>query len=200
MKLNKDDLTKMVDDMSLLDDIKLSQIPDINLYMEQVTTFFNDKLGHLKRSEGDKILTKTMINNYAKSGILMPPKNKKYGKKHLILLILIYNLKQILSISDIHSIITPILNNLNVEEDDIIPLEDIYSTIIDFKQKEFENYCDIFDDKFKIIHEKTKNITGQNKDLAELFLTVLVLVAQADAQKRLAEKIIDTYFKNMENI
>lgn len=198
MRLDKEDLAMLINNMSLLDDIKLSEIPNIDLYMEQVTTFFDDKLGHLKRSKDDKILTKTMINNYTKSGILMPPKNKKYSKRHMILLILIYYLKQILSINDIHDIITPILNNLNTEEDDIIALEDIYTMIIEIKQREFESYCDVFDDKFKMIREETKNLTGQNKELAELFLTVLILVAQADAQKRLAEKLIDNYFKSIE--
>ena len=199
MKLNKEDLAKLINDMSLLDDIKLSEIPDIELYMDQVTKFIDDKLGHLKRDEDDRILTKTMINNYTKSGILMPSKNKRYGKKHMILLILIYSLKHILSINDIHSIIGPILNNINSEEDDIIPIEDIYSTILEIKNKEFEGYCDVFDDKFKIIREKTQSLEGDNKNLAELFLTVLILVAQADAQKRLAEKIIDTYFKKSDH-
>lgn len=195
MKLSKEDLAKLINDMSLLDDIKPSQIPDINLYMDQLTKFFDDKLGHLKRDDDDKILTKTMINNYTKAGILMPPVNKKYSKSHMILLILIYYLKQILSINDIHAIMAPILNNINTEEDDIISMEDIYSIILEIKHREFEDYCDVFDDKFTVIREKTKNLEGENKDLAELFLTVLILVAQADAQKRLAEKIIDKYFK-----
>lgn len=195
MKLDKEKLAKLIDDMSLLDDIRLSDIPDIDLYMDQLTTFFDDKLDHFKRSEEDKILTKTMINNYTKSGVLMPSKNKKYSKRHMILLILIYYLKQILSIDDIHTIINPILNNLNTAEDDLIPLEEIYSTILEIKQSEYENYYKMFDERFRLIQDKTMNLSGANKDLAELFLTVLALVAQADAHKRLAEKIIDNYFK-----
>ncbi|EYE88041.1 hypothetical protein Q428_09900 [Fervidicella metallireducens AeB] len=197
MNLSKDDFKKVIDDLCLLDDIKLSDIPDIDLYMDQLTKFFDDKLGHLKRDENDKILTKTMINNYTKSGILMPPINKKYSKRHLILLILIYNLKQILSISDIHALLKPILNNISTAEDDIIPIEEIYSAIIDIKHKELENYCDVFNDKFKMILDKTKDLDTDKKNLAELFLTVITLVAQADAQKRLAEKIIDEYFKSI---
>ncbi|KPU45758.1 hypothetical protein OXPF_09920 [Oxobacter pfennigii] len=196
MKLEKSDLMKIINDMSLLDDIEISKIPDIDLYMEQLTSFFDDKLGHLKRGSEDKILTKTMINNYTKLGILMPSKNKKYSKRHMILLILIYYLKQILSINDIHTIMAPILNNISTEEDDLIPLEDIYSTILEIKKKEFEKYYDVFDDKYKLIKEKTKTLSSENKDLAELFLVILILVAQADAQKRLAEKLIDKYFNS----
>lgn len=198
MKLNKENMDKLIDDMSLLDDIELSQIPDIDLYMDQLTTFFDDKLGHLKRGDNDKILTKTMINNYTKSGLLMPPQNKKYSKRHMILLILIYYMKQILSITDIQAIMKPILNNVSSADDDILPIEDIYSTILEIKHKELESYSDMFDDKFNMIHEKTKSIEGSNKDIAELFLSVLILIAQADAQKRLAERIIDIYFKKID--
>lgn len=195
---DKNELIALINELSLLDDIKLSDIPDINLYMEQVTTLIDDKLGHLKRGEEDKILTKTMINNYTKSGILMPPKNKKYNKQHIILLVLIYNLKQILSINDIHTLLAPILNDIESTDDDIISINDIYSTFLEIKHKEFEDYSDIFTDKFNLIDEKISSVDSDNKSKAELFLLVIMLVAQADAQKRLAEKIIDKYFKKAE--
>lgn len=194
MLLDKSELINLINELSLLDDIKLSDIPDMNLYMEQVTTLIDDKLGHLKRSEEDKILTKTMINNYTKSGILMPPKNKKYNKQHIILLVLIYNLKQILSINDIHTLLAPILNDMETLDDDLISLSDIYSTFLEIKHNEFGDYSDIFSDKFNLIDEKISKIDSENKSKAELFLLVIMLVAQADAQKRLAEKIIDRYF------
>lgn len=195
MKLDRESITKLIDDLSLLDDIKLSDIPDIDLYMEQVTTFIDDKLGHLKRNDEDKVLTKTMINNYTKAGILMPPKNKKYNKQHIVLLIIIYYLKQILSIDDIHALLSPILKNMETTEDDVISISDIYSTFLKIKQNEFNNYCDVFSDKFELIEKMTSNIDIQSKETAELFLIVIMLIAQADAQKRLAEKIIDQYFK-----
>ncbi|MDF2673690.1 MAG: hypothetical protein K0R09_1955 [Clostridiales bacterium] len=198
MMLDKNELINLINELSLLDDIKLSDIPDMNLYMEQVTTLIDDKLGHLKRVEEDKILTKTMINNYTKSGILMPPKNKKYNKQHIILLVLIYNLKQILSINDIHTLLCPILNDMETLDDDLISLSDIYSTFLEIKHNEFEDYSDIFSDKFNLIDEKISKIDSENKSKAELFLLVIMLVAQADAQKRLAEKIIDKYFKKDE--
>lgn len=195
MMLDKNELINLINELSLLDDIKLSDIPDMNLYMEQVTTLIDDKLGHLKRAEEDKILTKTMINNYTKSGILMPPKNKKYNKQHIILLVLIYNLKQILSINDIHTLLAPILNDMETLDDDLISINDIYSTFLEIKHNEFQDYSDVFSDKFNLIEEKISKIDNENKSKAELFLIVIMLVAQADAQKRLAEKIIDKYFK-----
>ena len=53
-----------------LDYIKPDEIPNIDLYMDQVTTFMEENLASTKRHEDDKILTKTMINNYAKNKLL----------------------------------------------------------------------------------------------------------------------------------
>ncbi|SFG50566.1 protein of unknown function [Desulfotomaculum arcticum] len=182
--------------LSIADEIKLSDIPDINLYMEQVLVFLDSKLGHLKRGEDDKVFTKTMINNYTKAGLLHPPINKKYNKEHIILLALLYNLKNIFSISDIKSIFTPVLNDIANRADDIIPLEDIYSTYLKLKEDEFEEFYATFNEKYKLIKEKTGEIKEKSqKELAEVFLTVLMLTAQANAAKRLAEKIIDNHFK-----
>lgn len=198
LELNDRILEKIGDELFFNDEIKLSDIPDIELYMEQVLGFLDSKLGHLKRGEDDKVFTKTMINNYTKAGILHPPHNKKYSKEHIILLVIIYNLKNILTINDIRTIFAPVLNDINSRADDIIALEDIYATYLELKEDEFEEFCDTFNEKFKLIKEKTSDIKDEkNQDLAEIFLTVLMLTAQANAAKRLAEKIIDNYYKNL---
>ena len=192
-QLNRDSLEKLIDNLALTDQIKLSDIPDMALYMDQLLTFLDGKLIPFKRDEEDKLLTKTMVNNYTKIGLLPKPINKKYNKYHLILLILIYNLKNVLSINDIQSLFTPILNNIDTPDDDVIPLEEIYSTFLELKQNEYEEFTNTFNEKHNTIKGKTQNTTDEQ--LAELFLTVIMLVAQANASKRLAEKIIDNYFK-----
>ena len=75
--------------------LRWEQLPRIALYMDQVLTFINERMVHLSRHpEEDKILTKTMINNYAKTNLLPPPQKKKYSKDHILLLTLIYYLKK----------------------------------------------------------------------------------------------------------
>ena len=91
-----------------LDYIKPDEIPNIALYMDQVTTFMEDNLASTKRHDDDKILTKTMINNYAKNKLLPPPEKKRYSREHLLMLIFIYYFKNILSISDIQTLLGPI--------------------------------------------------------------------------------------------
>lgn len=194
MELN---IKELINSINLSSDLKASDIPDMDLYMEQLTNFIEKNLGNLKRNENDKILTKMMINSYTKDGLLMPPENKKkYTKQHVILLVLIYHLKQILSISDIKKLLKPILKDITTCEDDVIALEEIYSVFLDMKQIETDNYCDICESKINFLDNKVNNINikDDEKDIAKLFLTVVTLIAQAEANKRLAEKIIDEYF------
>lgn len=191
------DIKELINSINLTSEIKISDIPDMDLYMDQLTGFIDKNLENLKRNENDKILTKTMINSYTKDGLLMPPENKKkYKKQHVILLILIYHLKQILSISDIHELLKPILKDMTTDKDDVLPIQDIYSVFLEMKKLELDDYCDICNGKINIIEEKVSNIDIKDKDIAKLFLTVITLVAQAEANKRLAEKLIDDYFKS----
>ena len=90
--------------------IHSTDIPGIDLYMDQVTTFLQENLRGLSRDpEDDKFLTKTMINNYVKNKVLIPPVKKKYSREHMMLLIVIYYMKSFLSIGDIRTVITPIM-------------------------------------------------------------------------------------------
>lgn len=192
MELN---IRNLIESLNLSSDVKVSDIPNMDLYMEQLTGFIDENLQGLKRNEADKILTKTMINSYTKDGLLMPPENKKkYKKQHVILLILIYHLKQILSINDIRELLKPILKDMTTDKDDVLPIEDIYSVFLDMKNLELDDYCDICTNKINTIEEKVANVDIKDQDLAKLFLTVITLVAQAEANKRLAEKLIDDYF------
>ena len=60
-------LQQILENLDHLSTVKVEDIPDIPLYMDQVTTFMEDRLGQARRSKGEKIMTKTMINNYAKN-------------------------------------------------------------------------------------------------------------------------------------
>ncbi|TYQ16329.1 UNVERIFIED_CONTAM: uncharacterized protein DUF1836 [Acetivibrio alkalicellulosi] len=193
--VDKKELEEIINELSLTDNIKLDDIPSLELYIDQVTSFLNEKFDCHRRDDSDKTLTKTMINNYTKAKVLMPPKNKKYSKDHIILLILVCKLKNILSINDIRSLFGPILNDISTTEDNIISLEDIYSTYTEIINAEFSNFDDELNVKFQLINEKSDKIEN-DKEIAELFLTIVMLVAQANANKRLAEKLIDKYFSN----
>lgn len=84
MKIDEKNLLgSILESLSHIDYIKPKDLPNIDLYMDQVTTFMDSQLAVSKRHPEDKILTKTMINNYAKNNLLPPPVKKKYSREHL---------------------------------------------------------------------------------------------------------------------
>ena len=190
--------------IKLLDnELKTEEIPSIKQYAEQVTELLNSKLHHRRKGDETSIaISKSMINNYTKSGLLNPSEKKKYDKNHIILLSLIFHLKQVLSLDDIKTIFNPILKNLESPEvkESIIPLDDIYKAFLEFQKEEYFDTCNDFEDRFNRVCQKINNPfeNHANKDMIEKFLTVLLLVAEATAAKQLAEEMIDTYFKDTE--
>lgn len=193
--MDKIKMKKFIEESALRECIDLNEIPDMQFYMEQVTKFMDDKLEPTKRNSNDKILTKTMINNYTKAGILMPPVKKKYSKDHIILMLLVYQLKQVLSLDDIKTLFGQILGDMTTTEDDLVSLEDIYSMFNDLKKSGFTTVEDLIESHIEAIKERTKDIEDDEaKKQSELFLLVISMIAEANALKRLSEKIIDTMF------
>lgn len=183
-------ISKVLDSYDI---VPIETIPNIDLYMDQVTTFIESALSGCKRNKNDKILTKTMINNYAKAKIFPPPLKKKYTKNHIMLLIMIYHLKSILSISDICRLLKPIADELNKNINSPI-LEMIYSDFVALQQQNEKNIAMALEcnhtDMIQPSHEyhKYENETIQN------IIVVLELVIHSNTQKRIAEKILDTHF------
>lgn len=195
MDFNENSVFNIIEEISQGGDIGISDIPDIELYMDQVTTFIDNKLRFHKRTLKDKILTKTMINNYTKSKILLPSKNKRYDRQHMILLILIYYLKQILSINDINVLFTPLFKNMNSSTDGMEYLGGLYNSFLQVKENSICDFKEAIAEKLKLINDKAVDFPDESKETTRILLTVLMLVATASIQKRVAEKIIDDYLQ-----
>ena len=82
------------------------QIPAIDLYMDQVITVLEQGIGRSGREADERPMTKAMINNYTKGGVIRPVKGKKYSKEQIIQLLLVYYLKGTLSLQDIKGLIS----------------------------------------------------------------------------------------------
>ncbi|MGZ9583509.1 DUF1836 domain-containing protein [Paenibacillus marinisediminis] len=159
-------------------DIETSDIPKIDLYMDQVITLFENALGSSKRNLEDKLLTKTMINNYTKDKILLPAKNKKYTPEHIVQMALIYHLKQSLSIGDIKSLFQEKLHQQDVD------IWNVYEEFLEWKKAQSQGI------ESQIETLLDTNVTELNQNEHTL-LTILSLIHQANTYKRLAEKMID---------
>lgn len=188
MKTNKEIINDMIKHFEGLDTVKSEDIPDISLYMDQMTSFIDEKLESFKREEDDKLLTKTMINNYTKNKLLPPSDKKKYTKNHVMLLILIYFYKNVLSFADIKRLCDlSIYNSFDKGDESLSELYDILVHIEDDKKSE------IVDDlKKRLEYAKNKVSTFDKKDEnVELFTFLSDIVLEVYFKQHLIEYILN---------
>lgn len=188
-----DDLIKqIIKNLDTPNYVNPDDIPNIDLYMDQVTTFMDKYLGGCKRNEDDKILTKTMINNYAKNHLLPSPEKKKYSEDHLLILIFIYYLKGFLSIGDIQTLINPLIDE-HYNTNNNISLKDIYTTIFNLEISQIQNWKT----ELKRLNELTKTVFENEKDKENLQLFSLICLLSFDVymRKRTIETMIDELLK-----
>ncbi|SHI59982.1 protein of unknown function [Butyrivibrio fibrisolvens DSM 3071] len=193
MTINTDDLiNSIIESLDRIDNIKLQDMPNIDLYMDQLTTFMDDRLKHTTRYPGeDKILTKTMINNYAKNDLLPPPIRKKYSKDHLILLIFIYYFKTVLSISDVQTLLDPLKKKFHVSDTDGLTLSEIYQTISAIQDKEVGPLKEDILKKAELANTFFDDADDEDKDQMKLFTFLSFLAYDVYVKKLIIEKVID---------
>ena len=181
---SEDFIKKILDD---IDTFNIDDIPNIDLYMDQVTTYLNDKFANTKRHD-DKLMTKTMINNYVKSHLLPSPEKKKYTKDHMMVLIMIYFFKNIISINDVNKLITPLLDSYFHNEE--IPLENIINTFLTFAKQ-----CNLTDSiltEYNECREIFKDANVKDKEYLETMGLITMLSYDTFVRKIVIEKLIDS--------
>ena len=191
MSVNNDEmLHKILDHISGMGYIKPEDIPNINLYMDQVTTFMEENLAYSKRYKDDKILTKTMINNYAKNNLLPSPEKKRYTREHMLMLIFIYYFKKILSINDIQSLLGPITDHYFRSENDM-NLTDIYNEVFSMEKGELDALKKELTERYDIAQGTFENAPKEDQDFLKLFSFICLLSFDVYIKKMLIEKMID---------
>lgn len=94
------------------------ELPDIELYMDQVVTFLEKQSSIFQTSSLDKQITSSMINNYVKGEVIQAPISKRYNREHLAAVEQVMTLKQVLTIAEIKQILDKNYNKA-VEKADI---------------------------------------------------------------------------------
>ena len=140
-----------------------NELPNVDLYMDQILTFINNSLseciknGENEEKENNQILTKTMINNYVKNNILEAPVKKKYSKTQCAKLFVICVLKQVFSMNEISSLI-----NIALESTDI--------------SSAYNSFCSLFEEAVKSTFEK-KEFSKVDTSNEKRYLLKSVLLA-----------------------
>ena len=191
MTINTEDiLNSILESISRIDYVKADEIPNIDLYMDQVTTFMNDHMKSSKRYEDDKILTKTMINNYAKNELLPPPLKKKYSKEHVMVLIFIYYFKNILSIKDIETLLKPITENY-FHTDKELSFTDLYEEVCSLEKSPIDHLKKDITEIYRTSSETFSDADEENREFLRLFSFICTLSFDVYVKKQLIEKLVD---------
>lgn len=183
------DILKKLNEIDYIDP---DEIPSIDLYMDQVTTFMNEHLAACKRQDDDKILTKTMINNYTKNNFLPPPVKKKYSKEHMYLLIFLYYFKNVLSITDIQKIFKPLTDMFYENKSRDVSLEEIYRKIFKMERIQTDNLTKDILRRFKASQNLFPEVKNEEEaDFLSRFAVICLLSFDAYMKKQLVERMID---------
>ena len=186
-------MNSIMESLERISYIRFEDIPNIDLYMDQVTTFMDEKLQATTRNPGeDKILTKTMINNYAKNDLLPSPLKKKYSKEHMMILIMIYYFKGVLSFNDIHELLKPITERyFNSKEE--FNLESIYKELFNIEEVQKESVKEDISKKIEHAQVMFKDAPEDDREFFVLFSLVVQLGFDVYVKRLLIEKLIDGY-------
>ncbi len=189
---------QVVEEFQNINHINPRNLPNIDLYMDQVTTFMDEGLTTTKRREDDKILTKTMINNYAKNNLLPAPVKKKYSKDHMLTLIFIYYFKHMLSINDIQTLLKPISDKYFGKKEGL-NLEEIYKVIYANSKRDLASITEQVKMQFEKSKESFADEPDEDREYLQLYTFLCSMAFEVYIKKHLIEQVIDGYFENYES-
>lgn len=193
MTIDVEDLLNSIEEsFSRMTYIKAEEIPDIDLYMDQVTTFLDERLKRSARVQTDeKLMTKTMINNYAKNDVIPPPIRKKYNKEHLLLLTMIYYFKSFLQINDIKELMDPISNEMFGNKENY-SVEEVYRGIFKDKHIQLDEILEDVKEKYKDAMTTFDDAPKDEQDYLKFYSFICKLGCDVFVKKLLIEKAIDS--------
>ncbi len=193
MKTNEERLQDLFAYLNSQTHVQPEEIPNIDLYMDQVTTFMEEHLKNTRRYAEDKVLTKTMINNYAKNNLLPPPVKKKYSKEHMLMLIFIYYFKSLLSFRDIEELFRPITAKHFTSHDSRLSLEDIYREVFTLEEGEMSSIKADISSKFEKAMDTFKDVSEEDsdRDYLQLFSFICELSFDVYMKMQMIEKLTD---------
>ena len=148
------------------------------------------QLAHSKRYQDDKILTKTMINNYAKNNLLPSPEKKRYSREHLLVLIFIYYFKNILSINDIQTLLNPITDKYFKSQEEL-ELTSIYEEVFSMEKGQIEALQKELVRNYQTAQSTFQDAPEEDQDFLKLFSFICLLSFDAYLKKQLVERLID---------
>ena len=165
-------------------DLTLGEIPRIDLYLDQILNLVSEKNAEGSDRYKDRILTKTMINNYSKEGAILPIQGKKYNRMQVIQILFLYSLKSSLSIGEIKRIFEGVFSSEGFDEGEFESLYNDYLTIKAHSREEIDRIAGTVVDQLA---------SDPDKD-GDYIRLILSFVALSSYCRAVAEAMIDARY------
>ena len=175
--------------------ISEKNFPDMELYIDQMVKYLNGEL-HIYGDGESRPITKAMISNYTKHKMLPRPTGKRYTKEHLTFMSLVYYLKGCFSMDEIQRLMKPLIKNYTSDWDDKIDIENMYKEIITVVQKTEADLPARMDKQMSEIKKFLANRDAADDDTSELMMFITTLIMRSNAERFIAQKLLDEFFEN----
>ncbi|KZL89990.1 hypothetical protein CLMAG_44740 [Clostridium magnum DSM 2767] len=171
--------------------IPYEDLPRYDFFLSQVIDYLNDKF------EGEKY-TNNIVQNYIKNEVISKPEDGKkrgYTKVHLAQLVLLSYMRPILTTEEIKKVFGLAFNDINNGDDDIISWEKAYKIFSDIQKDSFEDFLEKKHFNEERLESIVKDMKLEHKDEERImvFLSVMTLICQASAMKKLVQNIVNRY-------
>ena len=178
-----DRIEAAVGDVDLTD----TDIPAIDLYLDQILSLIAEKNTASSRRYRERALTKTMINNYSKGGLISPIEGKKYSRAHIAEMLLVYALKNTLSIEEIKRVLTGVRDGCGFTGED---MTESYRKFLSLKEKNRHRAGEI---ALAILGED--GLSADND--YDLFLSLLDILSLSAYLKEIGREMLETRFADL---
>lgn len=165
-------------------DLSPSELPRIDLYLDQILSLISEKNAQGSERYKERVLTKTMINNYSKEGAILPLKGKKYNRQQVLQILFIYSLKSTLSIGEIKRIFDGVNASGDFGADEFESLWEDYLRMKEHSRTETLKISEAVSSSLSLDLEKDE----------DYFRLMLAIVALSAYLKNVAEAMIDARF------
>lgn len=182
--MQAEELKALIEDAVNDTDLRAGEIPSIDLYLDQITSLVSDQLSRGSSRFQDRILTKTMVNNYSKDGLLSPINGKKYSKEQFLQMLLVYAMKNTLSIGEIKQVLQGVYS---LDEYNKHFLENAYDRYLDEKQRMREHANDFVQGYLAM----TK-LDPENE--ADFLVLLLTLSCMSSYIKNAAQALLEAHY------
>ncbi len=166
--------------------IHVSDLPALELYIDQVITLIEQGYAANRRTPQEKPLTKMMINNYSKAGLVRPIKGKKYAREHIVQMLIIYALKGTLTIGEIKNVLDTLYALPGFEP---TALFDSYENALDKQEKAVASLEELLGSSHLL----------DDADSPDRFASLMAVCAMSEALSQLAERMVAQCFSAGEN-